>query len=80
MKLTTATLGVVCALATMPAQAAVYGATYTSTLGPVTTASFLFTTADVLNTRGGYDILSLSGHVNQHPITGLIANPNAPNT
>lgn len=79
-KFAIAALGVGCVLATVPVQAAVYGASYTSTLGPATTASFLFTTADVLNTRGGYDILAVSGHVNEHAITGLFANPNAPNT
>lgn len=79
-RFTIAALGVGCALAAIPAHAGVYGATYTSTLGPATSASFLFTTADVLNTRGGYDILAVSGHVNQHAITGFIANPNSPNT
>ena len=64
----------------MPVQAGVYAATYTSTLGNATIGSFLFTTTDVLNTRGGYNILSVSGYVNSHAITGFTVNPNAPNT
>jgi hypothetical protein len=63
----------------MPAQAAIYVANYTGTDGPAATASFTFTTADAMNSRGGYDILGVTGNVNGDAITSLVANPNAPN-
>ena len=43
-------------------------------------ASGRLTTANTLNTAGGYDILSINGTVEGYgAITGLVANPNQPN-
>ncbi len=61
--------------AVTPALAATYAVHYTATGGPTlpTTADFRITTANALNTLGGFDILSASGSVNGVAITGLAA-------
>lgn len=62
----------------VPASARQVTTSFTSTRGPATTASLVFTASDTLNVRGGYDITGLSGNVNGNAITGIIANPNQP--
>ena len=68
-----------CVIAAAPAGAAEYFTSYTGTSGTPTTASMWFTTSDVLNSHGGYDIIAARGDVNGDVITGLEANPNQPN-
>lgn len=73
-------LTAVCLAFAVPTEAGVYTTTYTGTNGPAATASFTFTTSDtIVRSGGGYNILSVTGYVNANAITGLIANPNAPN-
>ena len=59
-----------------PASAATYLLQYRSTSGTPMTASLRVGTADAINAVGGYDIVSLSGHVGSDRISGLVANPN----
>ena len=66
-----------CAIAS-PSLAAQFQLTYTSAAAPIL-ASLLVTTANALNTVGGYDVTGISGNVDGDTVTGLIANPNQPN-
>lgn len=59
----------------VPANAATFLLTYNAPGAP-TSALITITTADVLNSLGGHNILSASGTVGAQTITGLIANPN----
>ena len=60
------------------AQASTYMLDYTSNGAAPLTANLLVTTADTLNSVGGYDVTDISGDVSGDTITGLIANPNQP--
>ena len=71
-------VAVACAAGPVSAQAAVYATDYASLAGTATTANFSFMTSDTLNSRGGYDIMSLEGNVNGSTITSLVPNPNRP--
>ncbi len=66
-------------LSAMPSQAAVYLFNYVSSGGNPFAASGSFTTSDVLNGAGAYDVLSISGNVDGDLITSLIGNPAQPN-
>lgn len=59
-----------------PASAATFLLRYHSTSGTPMTAALRVGTADALNAVGGYDILSLSGHLGSDRVSGLVANPN----
>ena len=79
MKITVAAvLTAACLASAVPAHAAVYTTSYTGTVGAAATASFTIITSDALNSRGGYNILNVTGNVNGENITSLIANPNQP--
>lgn len=62
-----------------PADAAVFNWSYNVTNGAPLFAGGSFTTSDVLNSAGLYDILSITGSVSGDVITGLVTNPNQPN-
>lgn len=66
-------------LAAGHAQAATWVLDYTATDGNTPFAANLtLTTADTVNAAGGYDVQSISGHVDADTVTGLIANPGQP--
>ncbi|HMI19116.1 MAG TPA: PEPxxWA-CTERM sorting domain-containing protein [Sphingomonas sp.] len=72
------------AAAVAPAQAANFLFQYDadqslSQVGSPLSATLYLTTSDVLNSIGGYDILSASGTVDGSAVTGLVVNPNQPN-
>ncbi|UUR08894.1 PEPxxWA-CTERM sorting domain-containing protein [Sphingomonas glaciei] len=72
-----------CAFASVPASAAEFVTTYTSTnvfAGSAIRANLAITASDTLNSRGGYDIQSMSGNVNGTSISGLVVNPSQPDT
>ncbi len=52
---------------------------YSSSGAAPLTLNATVTTADVLNSVGGYDVLSITGNVSGDVITGLTPNPNQPN-
>lgn len=60
-------------------QGATYLLDYTSTGGNPLVANLTVTTTDVLNGIGGYDVTNVAGNVDGDTVTGLIANPAAPN-
>jgi len=72
-------------VAAMPAQAANFIFHYEAfpdliQNGAPVSATLFLTTADTLNTVGGYDILSATGTIDGNAVTGLVANPNQPDT
>jgi hypothetical protein len=77
-KLSFALLAGAGAISAFPADAAQFSTTYTSTSGTAMAAALTITTADVLNSVGGYNILAVSGNVNGDAITGLIPTANPP--
>ncbi len=56
-----------------------YHGVYESTTDP-DSAIFDFTTSSTPNSVGGYNVLSISGTAGGDTITGLVLNPNQPNT
>lgn len=61
------------------AGAAVFNFTFSSA-GNAVLSSGSVTTSDTLNSRGGYNVLSISGVADGSNIVGLIADPNQPQT
>ena len=66
-------------LAATSASALTFVIAYTSTGGAPATLNATVTTANVLNSVGGYDVTSISGNVAGDVITALTPNPNQPN-
>lgn len=70
----------VLSLTALPSQAATFLWSYTATSGTIAFASGTFTTSDTVNGVGGYDVTGVTGQVDGDVLTGMIANPNQPNT
>jgi PEP-CTERM motif-containing protein len=60
------------------AQAGTWLLTYQSSGGSPFAATLDLVASDTLDAAGGYDVTSISGHVDGDTVTGLIANPDQP--